>query len=228
MSDEAATTETQPQTTPTDDGGDTADKSLMDGKGDGIDAGKPADEKPADRTADRTADEPNEDKGDAPAEPPEKYELTPPEGFEVNDELLAEADPVFREIGLSNEAANKLMPLVGKVAERIVSAQNDAFQAQATDWAKEAKADAEIGGRNWAETENLVAKALDRFGAPEGSPFRQLLNESKLGNHPEMIRMFRKVGAAIGEGGDFTRGDAVPEKKTGAAAMYAPEFQPKA
>ena len=33
-----------------------------------------------------------------------------------------------------------------------------------------------------------------------------LLDESGLGNHPEMIRAWAKVGGAIGEDGDFVRG----------------------
>ena len=152
---------------------------------------------------------------------PVKYDLTPPEGFEVNDEILAEADPVFRELKLTNEQANKLMPLAGKFADRLFGAQQDAFQAQASDWAKQAKADPELGGRNWKETETLVAKALDNFGAPEGSDFRKLLDTTKLGNHPEMIRMFRKVGAALSEDGVLPRGDAgAPVKEDRLAVLY--------
>jgi hypothetical protein len=44
---------------------------------------------------------------------PERYELAVPDGFEKLDEaMVAEAEPVLRELNLSNEAANKLVPVV--------------------------------------------------------------------------------------------------------------------
>jgi hypothetical protein len=166
------------------------------------------------------------DEPDAGAFPPETYALIPPEGFSIDEALQAEVDPVFRELGLSNEAANKLMPLAGKFAERIAAAQGDAHQAMATDWARAAKADPELGGARWAETQSLVARALDTFGARQGSEFRMLLDDSRLGNHPEMIRMFRNVGARLGEGGGFVRSDAgAPVKQDRLASLY-PEDVP--
>lgn len=153
--------------------------------------------------------------------PPEKYELAAPEGFTIDETVMAEADPIFRDIGLTNDQANKLMPLAGKFAERIAAQQNDAFQAMKTDWAKAAKKDPELGGANWSETENLVAKALDAFGAPKDSEFRSLLNETGLGNHPEMLRMFRKIGAQIGDGGELARSDTgAPTRKTREDVLY--------
>ena len=46
------------------------------------------------------SEEAGEEEGEKAEGPPEKYELTPPEGFEIDDKLLAEADPIFREPGL--------------------------------------------------------------------------------------------------------------------------------
>lgn len=172
------------------------------------------------------------DKGDEP-DLPEKYDITPPEGFEVNDEILAEADPVFRDLKLTNEQANKLMPLAASFAGRIAQQQADAHQAMATGWAKEAKADKELGGANWKETEALVARALDKFAGPakndkgDPNPFRQLLDETKLGNHPEMIRMFRKIGAAVSEDGDLPRGDSGAAVKQDRLAVLYPNDAPK-
>lgn len=52
---------------------------------------------------------------------PEAYELTAPEGMDLDADLVAEAAPIFKEMGLSNEAANKLMPMAGKLVEKTVS-----------------------------------------------------------------------------------------------------------
>lgn len=224
MADEAATETTDTETSTT----EATEQTTTDKVADDTGADKTAETESGEAETDKSLmtggkgpdDEPEEEEEqDEAAQLPDKYDLTPPEGFEINDELLAEVSPVFKELKLSNEQANKLMPLAGKFAERLVSAQNDAFQAQATDWAKKAKADSEIGGRNWKETETLVARALDRLEAPK--EFRALLGDTKLGNHPEMIRMFRRVGAAIGEDGDFPRSDAgAPVKADRLATLY--------
>jgi hypothetical protein len=164
--------------------------------------------------------------------PPETYELAPvkiagEDGAEIEVEidqaLLAEATPFFKEAGLSNEQANQLAPLALKVQERILAKQADDFAALRTDWAKEAKKDKEIGGKNWAETESLAAKALDTFGAGEGSEFRKLLTESGFGDHPEMIRMFRKIGEKLGEDSAIRSGERRRDSENRSGAYFVSE-----
>jgi hypothetical protein len=164
---------------------------------------------------------------DAPkAAVPETYELTPPEGFELNDDSVAAATPVFKELGLSNEQANKLMPVAADFAKRIVEQRDQQFLGtileQRKTWLSEAKADKEIGGTNWDATMQASARALDQLGFPKGSPLRSALDESGFGNHPELIRFMAKVGKAIGEDTDFVRGDAnaAVTKKTDAELFY--------
>ena len=154
-------------------------------------------EQPEEGGEDLSTDDP-EAKTNAPAEVRGSYQLTAPEGLEVNDEILAEVSPVFRELNLTNEQADKLMPLAGKLVERITSASEDEFSELKSDWAKQTKADAQIGGANWPETERLVGRALDAAGAPRGSEFREYLDETGLGNHPEMLRIFRYFGTLVG------------------------------
>ena len=155
---------------------------------------------------------------------PEAYELAMPEGIPLDAAALETATPVFKELGLTNEQANKLVPVAMKYAESIAKGVNDQVQTQIAaerkSWLDTAKADPEIGGPNWDKTMSGAAAALDRFGFKEGSPFRQLLNDSGLGNHPDMIRAWSRVNAATGEG-SFVRGDgsaAVP--KTDAEIFY--------
>jgi hypothetical protein len=88
-------------------------------------------------------------------------------------------------------------------------------------WLAEAKGDEEIGGQNWDQSLVTAAKALDGLGLTKGSSFRALLDESGLGNHPEMIRAFVKVGKAISEDSDFPRGGAATSApKTTAEILY--------
>lgn len=161
--------------------------------------------------------------GVAPVGPPEAYELAI-EGFEIDAELAAEADPVFRELGLSNEQANALLPLVPKVIERAqnatVQAMIDAGAQQRKAWLDAFNADPEIGGANAEETKHLAAKGLDALGFTADHPFRKALTESGFGNHPDMIRMARRMGELIGEDGAFPRAGAGDDKPDPLAELY--------
>lgn len=219
-------------TAETNDGADADSSTVLgsatDGTGDGEGDGEKAD-----------ADDKDDANGDAGV--PEAYDLKvtakDAEGkdveVEIDTELLAEATPVLKELGLSNEAANKLAPFILKAQERATQRQNDEFATVKADWAKQAKDDPEIGGKAWKDTTALSAKALDHFIGPvkdaEGKPneFRQLLDQTGLGNHPAMIRAFRKIGEALSEDGTIARSDAVETtKKSREEALY-PDDVPK-
>jgi hypothetical protein len=162
----------------------------------------------------------------AKVEVPEAYELAVPEGFEKLDDTAVEAaTPVFKELGLSNEQANKLVPVVADYAKRIVEQRDEQLMGtileQRKAWLEEAKADKEIGGPNWDSTMQAAARAFDRLGFPKGSPLRVSLDESGYGNNPELIRFAAKVGKEIGEDSDFVRSEAnAPVQKTDAELFY--------
>lgn len=184
--------------------------------------------------------------GEGDPEVPETYELKvttkDAEGkdvdVEIDADLLAEATPVLKDLKLTNEQANKLAPFVVKAVDKAFQKQGDEFATVKADWAKEAEADPDIGGKNWKSTQALAAKALDHFVGPvtakdeDGNDvpneFRKLLNESGLGNHPAMIRAFRKIGEGLAEDGTFARSDTgVPTKKSREEELY-PDDVPKA
>lgn len=191
----------------------------------------PADPKPADTApSDPDADPDDSDDtalggGKKPADPadpadpeapahvvPEAYELTAPEGMTIDAALLEEATPIFKDLNLDNEGANKLLPVAKRIADSsrdaTVQSMIDAGNQQRKAWLDAAKADEQIGGNKWDASLDSAAKALDAFGYAEGSEFRNALNETGFGNHPEMIRIFAKLGQMVGEDGDFVRGDA--------------------
>jgi len=131
------------------------------------------------------------------------------EGFSIDPALVRNADPVLRDIGLSNDAANKLLPvardIMARTQENLVRQIEDAAAAQKKSWHEAFVADPEIGGARRGETEHFAAKALDALGYAQGHPFRQALDSSGFGNHPDMIRAFRRLGELVGEDGGFVR-----------------------
>lgn len=154
--------------------------------------------------ADSAPDE-DKDSTEAKAETvPEKYEFTMPEGVDADSEMLAEFEPIAKELGLSQENAQKLVDLQIKSLQKSVqkmqadheAQQEEAFKEMTTQWAAAAKADSEYGGTKFNENLSVAQKALKQF-ASEG--LIEYLNSSGLGNHPEVIRTFVKVGKAISE-----------------------------
>ncbi|MDB9567841.1 peptidase [Providencia rettgeri] len=127
---------------------------------------------------------------------PEKYEFTAGEGQELDKEAIAAFEPVARELGLSNEQAQKIVDVYGStIMPQILKQQNEAWQQQTVEWAETIKADKELGS---VESIGNAQKAMDQFGTPE---LKQYLNDSGLGNHPELFRIFSKIGKAMSEDG---------------------------
>lgn len=173
-------------------------------------------------------DKPEGEAEAAPEGPPEAYELTAPEGITLDAEAIELATPVFKDLGLNNEQANKLMPVAADFAKRIQEKSQQAVMtevmAQRAAWADEAQNDPEIGGGKFQETMALSAKALDTLGYPKGSPFRDFLTDSGLGNHPEMIRAMRRIGEAVGEDNNFVRADAGAQTRKSDAEVFYPKL----
>lgn len=128
---------------------------------------------------------------------PEKYEFKAAEGQALDAELMVEFEGVARELGMPQAEAQAMVDrLAPKIAERVAAQQAQAIEQAATDWAAATTADKEIGGDKLAANLGLAKKALDAFGTPE---LRGLLNDSRFGNHPEVVRFMVRAGKAISE-----------------------------
>lgn len=125
--------------------------------------------------------------------PPAEYVFTAPEGMEYDAETMGVYAEAAREAGLSQEKADLIL---GKLAPHMAEKQAQALVQAREDWAASAKADKEYGGEKLAESLGTAKKALDAFGTPE---LQTLLNESGLGNHPEIIRFMVRAGRAISQ-----------------------------
>lgn len=141
---------------------------------------------------------------DAPAAPktgaPEKYEFKAPQGQELDASQLSVYEPVFKELGLSQEQAQKLVDKQFELAPKLVEAHQQAIQAeiakQNADWAKACRDDKEFGGVNFEANAKLANAALSQFGSKE---LNQLLLETGYGNHPAFVRLFVAIGQKLGE-----------------------------
>lgn len=124
---------------------------------------------------------------------PENYEFTVPEGVTVLDGAKEAYAEVAKELGLTQEQAQKAFD---KLSSKGLEAQRAQLETMTKQWADQSTADPEFGGEKLQESLAVSRKALDSFGTPE---LRNLLNESGLGNHPELIRFMYRAGKAISE-----------------------------
>lgn len=126
--------------------------------------------------------------GDTPAEgAPEAYaDFKLPEGMPVDSDFLDTTKAVFKEAGLSQEKAQKLVDLVVERDKRVEKAQFD----QADAWAKEFM-------KSPTAKEDLAYAAKAREFCTPG--VREMLKDPRIGNNPEILATFAKIGRMLSE-----------------------------
>jgi len=137
---------------------------------------------------------------------PEKYTFTAPEGSDFDPDVLESFSGAAKEAGITQDAAQKL---IEKMAPALVARQVDQVQAIQKEWRDASSSDKEFGGEKLAENLGVARKALDMLdplpngaganGVPKSTPLRVMLEETGLGNHPEVIRILFRAGKAISE-----------------------------
>jgi hypothetical protein len=147
---------------------------------------------------------------DAPAKPGEPakevvYEFKMPDGVELKSEAVDELKATAKEFGLTQEQAQRIADLGVKQAQGFAAQLVEQQKSLTTQWAEETTTDKEIGGDKLSENLGVAKKALDSFGTPA---LKTLLNQSGLGNHPEVVRFMVKAGKAISEDGHLVTGAA--------------------
>ncbi|EBM6583384.1 peptidase [Salmonella enterica] len=173
-------------------------KPEVDSPAPGAEGDKPGEEKPADAEkadGDKKPDEKEQKQEGAP----EKYEFKPTEGQELDTAALEQFEPIARELNLTNEQAQKMVDLYGtKIMPMVQQQQAEAWQKTTEQWAADVKADKEIGGDNLTGNLSAAQRVLAQFGTPE---LKEYLEGTGLGNHPELVKAFIKIGKAMSEDG---------------------------
>lgn len=124
---------------------------------------------------------------------PENYEFKAPEGKELDGKFVEVYSEVAKELNLSQDKAQKL---IDKLSPVIESRQMERIEAVRNEWAESSKADKEFGGDKLNENLSVAKQALDKFGTPE---LKSLINQTGIGNHPELIRFFYRAGKSLTE-----------------------------
>ena len=139
------------------------------------------------------------DKSDADGNkdtPGEYAEFTIPEGQELDKGAMDTFKPIAKELGLTQEQAQKLVDVYsGSTADasKVMMEQIDALHES---WIQEVRNDKELGGVKFDETLATARTFLNGYGDEQ---LTQVLNESGLGNHPAVVKLFYKLGRSMAE-----------------------------
>lgn len=127
---------------------------------------------------------------------PEKYELKLPEGSALDPARLEGIVAYAKARGLSQEAAQELLQREHEAVDSYSKGRQALYDQQRTTWAEAVKADAEIGGDTMAQNVELAKRVLTRYGSES---LVKTLDDTGLGNHPELVRVFARIGKQMSE-----------------------------
>ena len=196
---------------------------LTDGKssllGAALDGVKTDDTKSADAKSDATAAE-------KPAVP-EKYEFKPIDGFTLEGETFDKAVGMFKEAGLSQDAAQKFVEFHADALRAATEGPYKLWQDTQDAWLDELRSDPKIGKSiDNGEVGASVSKMISALPVEQATAFREALNFTGAGNNPAIVRGLYELSRQFSEPGHVQGQSPVPSKAPGtgrpspAAALY--------
>lgn len=170
---------------------------------------KPPEAKPAtppDGTSQDQTSTSKDPKSDAPAVP-EKYEFTAPEGYTIDPKTIEAATPIFKELGLDQASAQKLVDF--HTAQMIEAAKGPAseYETVRTEWKAKVDSDPELKaavsqGKTGLEAVKLdIGRAIGAIGDPAlAADFKAAMDLTGVGDNPAFIKTMWKLAAFVTEG----------------------------
>lgn len=132
-----------------------------------------------------------------------------PEGMAIDTQLFDSVKEIGTKYNIPKEAMQEMVDGYAKrIADADTALQNQWAEVE-RGWKDTAKTDKEIGGDKFDTNVEKAKRAVSTFGTPE---LKEALEQSRMGNHPEIIRIFARIGEKISEGGNFDRGSGSGER----------------
>lgn len=168
-----------------------------------------------DGTQDKTSTPPDpkaEDKDKPKPAPttgaPETYaDFKAPEGYTLDQAAIKDALPIFKELGLTQDQAQKLVEFHSQQMIAAAKAPQSTYEALRTEWRGKVSADTEITGYAKDGKTGLdavkvdIGKALVALNDPQlAQDFKDGMNLTGAGDHPAFIKAFWKLSQFVTEG----------------------------
>lgn len=149
---------------------------------------------------------PNTDSEDGKADKevgaPEDYEdFTLPGDMELDKTKLEEFVPVAKELGLSQEKAQKLVSVYANWMDAQAKTNQETWNTTQESWRAAVKSDKELGGPAYEDSLTNARHAVKELGTPA---LIEALDMTGMGNHVEVVRILSKIGKMMKEDGMFS------------------------
>lgn len=138
--------------------------------------------------------------GDGGSDPKADYQpFTLPDGMILNETALAKAMPIFKELKLDQDSAQKLVSFHAEEVKQAIETAGaetySKFVAEVAEWQKASLSDPEIGGDKFKESRVSAKRAL----ALADKDFLPMLDQWGLSSHPLMLRFLTRVGQKLSQ-----------------------------
>lgn len=127
---------------------------------------------------------------------PEKYDLKLADGAKLDPAYIESFSAFAKERKMTQEQAQEYLNREASAVDTYAQKQEKEFEALKSTWIEEIKSDSELGGEQFAKNVELAKRALEKFGTQK---FIQDLDATGYGNHPELVRIFSRIGKLIAE-----------------------------
>lgn len=134
------------------------------------------------------------------------------EQLQVDEETLGLAKATFREMGLTQEQAQKLIDLQNSLALKQDATLTKTVEAETQKligkWEAAVRADEELGGADLGEKMKIARSAATKLGCEDAL---MVISEARLSSNPAILRLLYRAGMALSEGA-YVQGSVVGEK----------------
>jgi hypothetical protein len=158
------------------------------------------DPKPSTESADGSTvlTKPSEGK---PSGAPENYaQFKAPEGYTLSNSTLEAAAPIFKDLGLSQEQAQKLVDFHSAQMIEAAKGPQTAYETLRADWQNQTQNDPEMKGKLDVVKAD-IGRALNALGDTKlATEFKAAMDLTGAGDHPAFVKAFWKLSQFVTEG----------------------------
>jgi hypothetical protein len=161
-----------------------------------------------------TPTEPKTPEGEVKPVVPEAYaDFKLADGQTLNPDTLKEASAVFKELGLTQDQAQKLVDFYGKDMTKTLGAPQTAFNDMVSGWRADVLKDSTLASGDGLRTDvrENIGKLKASLPADQRASFDEVMNLSGLGNHPTIVKALNSWGKSLSEGKHVAGNGPSPE-----------------
>jgi hypothetical protein len=168
-----------------------------------------------------TAEAPATEVTEAPAsQVPEAYDF----GKDFDPKVVEAAAPIFKELGLSQDAASKLVDLYQKQTAGLTDTLLAQVEKTRTEWRTAVESDKEIGGILKTRVLPEIGRALDKLPTEVSKSFRESLDLTGAGDHPAVVKALYEMSKLVNEGTHVSGRGPSAEGQTPAGKIAPPSL----